>query len=210
MKKIFMILSIVSSLFMTGCSNTNVNNVLDTISNGIETGINNVSDFISKLATSKPAQLLLKVPNSQYFEVDSYKLRLTYSDGKGIEAKLEGNVYNKTNSTLTFVVDFPIYDLSGNVVDKGYIKDGIYGGRVDSFYGYYSQYRLNRDLRINAEQVRTRVYLNGKLIANTHPQPVKPSTTKKATAPKVQEPKQPVVENSTSPKPRQTRQSISK
>lgn len=43
MKKIFMILSIVSSLFMTGCSNTNVNNVLDTISNGIETGFNNVS-----------------------------------------------------------------------------------------------------------------------------------------------------------------------
>lgn len=208
MKKIFMILSLLSSFVLTGCTNTSVDNMLNTISTGIETGLNTVSDFLAKLDT-KPAQLLIKAPTSKYFEIDAYKLKLTYADGQGIEAKLEGNIHNKTNSNLTFVVDFPIYDLSGNIVDKGYIKDTVYAGRIEDFWGYYSQYSLKKDLRINGEQVRTRVYINGKLIANTHQQAVKPAS-KKATTSKTVEKKQPVVENSTAPKPRQTRQSVSK
>lgn len=207
MKKIFMILSIVSSLFMTGCSNTNVNNVLDTISNGIETGINNVSDFISKLATSKPATVFPKIPTSKYFVMENYKIDIKYVDGVGIELWAGALVENKTNSSLNIIIDFPVYDLNGRIVDKGVMsRSSLIMAGPQQMSWAYDQYRLNRDLRINAEQVRTRVYLNGKLIANTHPQPVKPTTTKKATA----EPKQPVVENSTSPKPRQTRQSISK
>lgn len=202
MKKIFMILSIVSSLFMTGCSNTNVNNVLDTISNGIETGINNVSDFISKPATVFP-----KTPTSKYFVMENYKIDIKYVDGVGIELWAGALVENKTNSSLNIIIDFPVYDLNGRIVDKGVMsRSSLIMAGPQQMSWAYDQYRLNRDLRINAEQVRTRVYLNGKLIANTHPQPVKPTTTKKATA----EPKQPVVENSTSPKPRQTRQSISK
>ena len=207
MKKIFMILSIVSSLFMTGCSNTNVNNVLDTISNGIETGFNNVSDFISKLATSKPATVFPKTPTSKYFVMENYKIDIKYVDGVGIELWAGALVENKTNSSLNIIIDFPVYDLNGRIVDKGVMsRSSLIMAGPQQMSWAYDQYRLNRDLRINAEQVRTRVYLNGKLIANTHPQPVKPTTTKKATA----EPKQPVVENSTSPKPRQTRQSISK
>ena len=207
MKKIFMILSIVSSLFMTGCSNTNVNNVLDTISNGIETGINNVSDFISKLATSKPATVFPKTPTSKYFVMENYKIDIKYVDGVGIELWAGALVENKTNSSLNIIIDFPVYDLNGRIVDKGVMsRSSLIMAGPQQMSWAYDQYRLNRDLRINAEQVRTRVYLNGKLIANTHPQPVKLTTTKKATA----EPKQPVVENSTSPKPRQTRQSISK
>ena len=207
MKKIFMILSIVSSLFMTGCSNTNVNNVLDTISNGIETGINNVSDFISKLATSKPATVFPKTPTSKYFVMENYKIDIKYVDGVGIELWAGALVENKTNSSLNIIIDFPVYDLNGRIVDKGVMsRSSLIMAGPQQMSWAYDQYRLNRDLRINAEQVRTRVYLNGKLIANTHPQPVKPTTTKKATA----ELKQPVVENSTSPKPRQTRQSISK
>lgn len=207
MKKIFMILSIVSSLFMTGCSNTNVNNVLDTISNGIETGINNVSDFISKLATSKPATVFPKTPTSKYFVMENYKIDIKYVDGVGIELWAGALVENKTNSSLNIIIDFPVYDLNGRIVDKGVMsRSSLIMAGPQQMSWAYDQYRLNRDLRINAEQVRTRVYLNGKLIANTHPQPAKPTTTKKATA----EPKQPVVENSTSPKPRQTRQSISK
>lgn len=207
MKKIFMILSIVSSLFMTGCSNTNVNNVLDTISNGIETGINNVSDFISKLATSKPATVFPKTPTSKYFVMENYKIDIKYVDGVGIELWAGALVENKTNSSLNIIIDFPVYDLNGRIVDKGVMsRSSLIMAGPQQMSWAYDQYRLNRDLRINAEQVRTRVYLNGKLIANTHPQPVKPTTTKKATA----EPKQPVVENSTSPKSRQTRQSISK
>ena len=207
MKKIFMILSIVSSLFMTGCSNTNVNNVLDTISNGIETGLNNVSDFISKLATSKPATVFPKTPTSKYFVMENYKIDIKYVDGVGLELWAGALVENKTNSSLNIIIDFPVYDLNGRIVDKGVMsRSSLIMAGPQQMSWAYDQYRLNRDLRINAEQVRTRVYLNGKLIANTHPQPVKPTTTKKATA----EPKQPVVENSTSPKPRQTRQSISK
>lgn len=207
MKKIFMILSIVSSLFMTGCSNTNVNNVLDTISNGIETGFNNVSDFISKLATAKPATVFPKTPTSKYFVMENYKIDIKYVDGVGIELWAGALVENKTNSSLNIIIDFPVYDLNGRIVDKGVMsRSSLIMAGPQQMSWAYDQYRLNRDLRINAEQVRTRVYLNGKLIANTHPQPVKPTTTKKATA----EPKQPVVENSTSPKPRQTRQSISK
>lgn len=207
MKKIFMILSIVSSLFMTGCSNTNVNNVLDTISNGIETGINNVSDFISKLATSKPATVFPKTPTSKYFVMENYKIDIKYVDGVGLELWAGALIENKTNSRLNIIIDFPVYDLNGRIVDKGVMsRSSLIMAGPQQMSWAYDQYRLNRDLRINAEQVRTRVYLNGKLIANTHPQPVKPTTTKKATA----EPKQPVVENSTSPKPRQTRQSISK
>lgn len=207
MKKIFMILSIVSSIFMTGCSNTNVNNVLDTISNGIETGINNVSDFISKLATSKPATVFPKTPTSKYFVMENYKIDIKYVDGVGIELWAGALVENKTNSSLNIIIDFPVYDLNGRIVDKGVMsRSSLIMAGPQQMSWAYDQYRLNRDLRINAEQVRTRVYLNGKLIANTHPQPAKPTTTKKATA----EPKQPVVENSTSPKPRQTRQSISK
>lgn len=207
MKKIFMILSIVSSLFMTGCSNTNVNNVLDTISNGIETGINNVSDFISKLATSKPATVFPKTPTSKYFVMENYKIDIKYVDGVGIELWAGALVENKTNSSLNIIIDFPVYDLNGRIVDKGVMsRSSLIMAGPQQMSWAYDQYRLNRDLRINAEQVRTRVYLNGKLIANTHPQPAKPTTTKKTTA----EPKQPVVENSTSPKPRQTRQSISK
>lgn len=207
MKKIFMILSIVSSLFMTGCSNTNVNNVLDTISNGIETGLNNVSDFISKLATSKPATVFPKTPTSKYFVMENYKIDIKYVDGVGIELWAGALVENKTNSSLNIIIDFPVYDLNGRIVDKGVMsRSSLIMAGPQQMSWAYDQYRLNRDLRINAEQVRTRVYLNGKLIANTHPQPVKPTTTKKATT----EPKQPVVENSTSPKPRQTRQSISK
>lgn len=207
MKKIFMILSLVSSLFMTGCSNTNVNNVLDTISNGIETGINNVSDFISKLATSKPATVFPKTPTSKYFVMENYKIDIKYVDGVGIELWAGALVENKTNSSLNIIIDFPVYDLNGRIVDKGVMsRSSLIMAGPQQMSWAYDQYRLNRDLRINAEQVRTRVYLNGKLIANTHPQPAKPTTTKKATA----EPKQPVVENSTSPKPRQTRQSISK
>lgn len=207
MKKIFMILSIVSSLFMTGCSNTNVNNVLDTISNGIETGFNNVSDFISKLATSKPATVFPKTPTSKYFVMENYKIDIKYVDGVGLELWAGALVENKTNSSLNIIIDFPVYDLNGRIVDKGVMsRSSLIMAGPQQMSWAYDQYRLNRDLRINAEQVRTRVYLNGKLIANTHPQPAKPATTKKATA----EPKQPVVENSTSPKPRQTRQSISK
>lgn len=207
MKKIFMILSIVASLGMTGCSNTNVNNVLDTISNGIETGINNVSDFISKLATSKPATVFPKTPTSKYFVMENYKIDIKYVDGVGIELWAGALVENKTNSSLNIIIDFPVYDLNGRIVDKGVMsRSSLIMAGPQQMSWAYDQYRLNRDLRINAEQVRTRVYLNGKLIANTHPQPAKPTTTKKATA----EPKQPVVENSTSPKPRQTRQSISK
>lgn len=207
MKKIFMILSIVSSLFMTGCSNTNVNNVLDTISNGIETGLNNVSDFISKLATSKPATVFPKTPTSKYFVMENYKIDIKYVDGVGLELWAGALVENKTNSRLNIIIDFPVYDLNGRIVDKGVMsRSSLIMAGPQQMSWAYDQYRLNRDLRINAEQVRTRVYLNGKLIANTHPQPVKPTTTKKATA----KPKQPVVENSTSPKPRQTRQSISK
>ena len=207
MKKIFMILSIVASLGMTGCSNTNVNNVLDTISNGIETGINNVSDFISKLATSKPATVFPKTPTSKYFVMENYKIDIKYVDGVGIELWAGALVENKTNSSLNIIIDFPVYDLNGRIVDKGVMsRSSLIMAGPQQMSWAYDQYRLNRDLRINAEQVRTRVYLNGKLIANTHPQPVKSTTTKKATA----EPKQPVVENSTSPKPRQTRQSISK
>lgn len=210
MKKIFMILTIVASLGMTGCSNTNVNNVLDTISSGIETGLNNVSDFISKLATSKPATVFPKTPTSRYFVMENYKIDIKYVDGVGLELWAGALIENKTNSRLNIIIDFPIYDLNGKIVDKGVMsRSSLIMAEPQQMSWAYDQYRLNRDLRINADQVRTRVYLNGKLIANTHPQPAK-TTTKKVTAPKVQEPKQPVVENSTSPKPRQTRQSISK
>lgn len=207
MKKIFMILSIVSSLFMTGCSNTNVNNVLDTISSGIETGLNNVSNFLAKLDT-KPATVFPKTPTSRYFVMENYKIDIKYVDGVGIELWAGALIENKTNSRLNIIIDFPVYDLNGRIVDKGVMsRSSLIMAGPQQMSWAYDQYRLNRDLRINAEQVRTRVYLNGKLIANTHPQPVKPTTTKKATA----EPKQqPIVENSTSPKPRQTRQSISK
>lgn len=209
MKKIFMILSIVSSLFMTGCSNTNVNNVLDTISSGIETGLNNVSSFLAKLDT-KPATVFPKTPTSKYFVMENYKIDIKYVDGVGLELWAGALIENKTNSRLNIIIDFPVYDLNGNIVDKGVMsRSSLIMAEPQQMSWAYDQYRLNRDLRINAEQVRTRVYLNGKLIANTHPQPVK-TTTQKVTAPKKQEPKQPVVENSTSPKPRQTRQSISK
>ena len=204
MKKIFMILSIVSSLFMTGCSNTNVNNVLDTISSGIETGLNNVSSFLAKLDT-KPATVFPKTPTSKYFVMENYKIDIKYVDGVGLELWAGALIENKTNSRLNIIIDFPVYDLNGNIVDKGVMsRSSLIMAEPQQMSWAYDQYRLNRDLRINAEQVRTRVYLNGKLIANTHPQPVK-TTTQKATAPK-----QPVVENSTSPKSRQTRQSISK
>lgn len=206
MKKIFMILSIVSSLFMTGCSNTNVNNVLDTISSGIETGLNNVSNFLAKLDT-KPATVFPKTPQSKYFVMENYKIDIKYVDGVGIELWAGALIENKTNSRLNIIIDFPIYDLNGNIVDKGVMsRSSLIMAEPQQMSWAYDQYRLSRDLRINVEQVRTRVYLNGKLIANTHPQSAKIKTT----APKKQEPKQPVVENSTSPKPRQTRQSISK
>lgn len=209
MKKIYIYLSILTTIFFTGCSNTDMNNVLNNISNGIETGLNNVSNLLGKLNT-KPTQVFLKEPSSKYFDLDSYKMSIKYSDKIGIELWLSGNVYNKTNSQLVFIVDFPIYDLSGNIVDKGYIKNTTDPG-IDNLHGSYDQYRLDKDLRVVAEQIRTRVYLNGKLISDTHPTSIKSSGTKKSVKPvekkEVQEQKE---VNPTSPKPRQTRQSIAK
>lgn len=209
MKKIYIYLSILATIFFTGCTNADMNNVLNNISSGIENGLNNVSNLLGKLNT-KPSQVFLKEPSSKYFDLDTYKMSIKYADQIGIEMWLSGNVYNKTKSKLVFIVDFLIYDLSGNIVDKGYIKNTADPG-IDELHGSYDQYRLDKDLRIVAEQIRTRVYLNGKLIADTHPSSVKSSGTKKSVKPvekkQVQEPKE---ENPASPKPRQTRQSIAK
>lgn len=213
MKKTFIFLSILSSLYLTGCTNTDVNSVLNTISNGLETGISTVSDFLDTLDT-KPATVFPPTPKSKYFVMENYKMNITYRDGLGLEIWAEALVHNNTNSRLEVIVDFPVYDLAGNVVDKAVMNmNDIFGERgPQGIRGKYDQYRLNKDLRIVKEQVRTRVYMNGRLIATTQPQSVK-TTPKKVTPKKVKkvvEPKQPVVESSNAPKGRQTRQNISK
>lgn len=212
MKKTFICLSILSSLCLTGCTNADVNGVLNTISSGLETGINTVSDFLDTLDT-KPATIFPATPKSKYFVMESYKLNITYRDGLGLEIWSGALVHNNTNSELEVIVDFPVYDLAGNVMDKAVMKMYISGQRgPQNIADRYDQYRFDRDLRIVKEQVRTRVYMNGRLIATTQPQTVK-TTPKKVTPKKVKkvvEPKQTVAESSNAPKARQTRQSISK
>lgn len=212
MKKTFIFLSILSSLCLTGCTNTDVNSVLNTISDGLETGISTVSDFLGTLDT-KPATIFPPTPKSKYFVMENYKMDIIYRDGLGLEIWSGALVHNNTNSRLEVIVDFSVYDLAGNVMDKAVMRMDISEQRgPQNIAGKYDQYRFDRDLRIVKEQVRTRVYMNGRLIATTQPQAVK-TTPKKVTPKKVKkvvEPKQPVVESSNAPKGRQTRQSISK
>ena len=214
MKKKIIFFNLVLSLFISGCSNANVNNVMNTISSSIETGITNVSDFINKLATSKPLNVFPAVPQSKYFEIDSYKLNIKYTDNLGIEIHPQGFFLNKTDTSLTLIIDFPIYDLYGKIVDKGVIQNTFNSGRIDNLWGSYYQYGLKKDLRIVQEQVRTRVYMNGKLIASAgmnQSSAVKNTTTKpKQQTVKQETKKETPVINSASPKPRQTRQSVKK
>ena len=58
---------------------------MSSISNTLETGINNVSDFVNKLAASKPVCVFPAVPQSKYFEMDNYKFDIKYADDMGIE-----------------------------------------------------------------------------------------------------------------------------
>lgn len=223
MKKKTAFFNLILALFISGCTNTDVNNMMTSISNSIETGINNVSSFVNKLAASKPLHIFPAVPQSKYFEMDSYKLEMKYTDGLGIEVRSTGLLYNKTNSTLEVVIDFPIYDLYGNIVDRGIITCPFYRNGSSTLVGSYYQYRLEKDLRVVQEQVRTRVYMNGNLIASAGrvnkpvSSAVKQTSGTKAkqqtvSTAKKQEVKKPVQEetNPASPKPRQVRQNLKK
>lgn len=223
MKKKTVFFNLILALFISGCTNTDVNNMMSSISSSIETGINNVSNFVNKLATSKPLHIFPAVPQSKYFEIDSYKLEMKYTDGLGIEVHSTGLIHNKTNNTLNIVIDFPIYDLYGNVADRGIITWNSYSNGSSTLGGTYYQYRLEKDLRVVQEQVRTRVYMNGNLIASAGrvSKPVS-SAVKQTSGTKVkqqtvstakkQEVKKTVVEetNPASPKPRQVRQNLKK
>ncbi len=216
MRKTFIFFNLLLALIIGGCSNANVNNVVNTISSTIETGINNVSDFVNKLATSKPLCLFPAVPKSQYFEMDNYKLDIKYADNLGIEVYASAVFYNKTNSTMDIIIDFPVYDLYGNIVDRGVITRRIYSGG-DTISGSYDQYRFKKDLRLVQEQVRTRIYMNGKLISsagNLKSSAVEQKSTVKTKQSKTVQKQTPVQKTETvnpaSPKPRQARQSIKK
>lgn len=217
MRKVIIFFNLLLAFIIGGCSNADVNNMVNTISNTIETGINNVSDFVNKLAASKPLCIFPAVPKSKYFEMDNYKLDIKYTDNLGIEVYMNAVFYNKTNSTMDIIIDFPVYDLYGNIVDKGVITRRIYSGE-DTIRGSYDQYRFRKDLRLVQEQVRTRIYMNGKLISsagNLTSSAVEQKSTKKTTQTKtvqkqISVQKTESVNNPASPKPRQTRQNIKK
>lgn len=222
MKKKIIFLNLILALFMSGCTNTNVNNVMSSISNTLESGINNVSNFISKLAANKPSSVSPAVPKSKYFEMESYKLEIKYADSTGIEVFSSGFLYNKAGTTLTLIIDFPIYDLEGKVVDKGKIRRNFYPNGASYIMGNYTQYRLKKDLRIIQEDVRTSVYMNDKLIASagkdssSAPKSIaskQKQSQKQETVKQEKESKstsETVINNSASPKPRQARQSVKK
>lgn len=218
MKKAVIFFNLLLALCMSGCSSADVNNVMTSISDTLETGINNVSDFVNKLAVSKPATIFPAVPKSKYFEMDNYKFDIKYVDNAGIEVWASAVFYNKTNSRMDIIIDFPVYDLYGNIVDKAVISTSVYSGGAHTIRGWHDEYRFKKDLRLVQEQVRTRVYMNGKLIATSGN--IKSSAIEqKSSAKKVQQKsvqKQQIQTSKTeavnpaSPKPRQTRQSIKK
>lgn len=226
MKKIFIFFNLLLALIIGGCSSVSVNNVMGNISSSVEMSLNSISDFVNKLAASKPLCIFPAVPKSKYFEMDNYKIDIKYADNLGIETRVSAFFYNKTNSKMDIIIDFPIYDLYGNMVSKGIISRTVYGGTADTVSGWYDEYRFKKNLRIVQEQVRTRIYMNGKLIAsagnlnssaaqksseksskssNTNKSIQKKEIKKEAVSAKETE-----IVNSASPKPRQARQSIKK
>ena len=216
MKKAIIFFNLLLALGIGGCSNADVNNVMSSISNTLETGINNVSDFVNKLAASKPVCVFPAVPQSKYFEMDNYKFDIKYADDMGIEITASAVFYNKTDSKMDIIIDFPIYDLYGNMVSKGVISRTVYSTGADTIRGWYDEYRFKKDLRIVQEQIRTRVYMNGKLIASSgnikFSAVSKKSSAQKTQAKPVQkqqlQTQKTETVNSASPKPRQTRQTI--
>lgn len=192
MKKKFIFLNLLLALFITGCSSADVDNVMTSISNGIETGVNNVSDMIEKMKGDTPSTIKLPMPPGNNFKFENYKMSLKYIEKTGIEVSLNGKLYNQTGRMLIVVTEFPIYDLNGREVSRGYLKNYIDKNSVGQLYGNYSQYKLKRDLRIVPENVMTRIYSNGTLISSTHRVNISSSKGKTSVPKKVVEEKKEV------------------
>lgn len=214
MKKRIFFLNILLTLFLVGCSSADVDNVLSSVSNGIEKGVDNISGMIEKMKGDTPSSIKLPVPQNSLFRFEGYKMELKYVEKTGIEASLNGKLHNGTGKMLIVITEFPIYDLNGREVNRGYLKNYIEKNSMGQLYGNYTQYKLKKDLRILPEKVMTRVYANGVLIASTH-KINSNHISKKATTPKekciIKEDKKVETVQETNVQPiRQTRQSIKK
>ena len=59
MKKKILFFNLIAALIIGGCSNADVNNVMNSISSGIETGIDSAVGMIEKLKGDAPSTCLL-------------------------------------------------------------------------------------------------------------------------------------------------------
>ena len=188
MKKKILFFNLIAALIIGGCSNADVNNVMNSISSGIETGIDSAVGMIEKLKGDTLSTIKLPVPLGNTFKFQNYKMDLKYIENTGIEVSL-----------------------NGNTVSRGYLKNYIGKNSTGEIYGTYSQYKFKKNLRILPEKVITRVYSNGMLIASTHKETVKKSVSrpveKQTVIQKTAEEIKPAENNQNA---RQTRQSIKK
>lgn len=211
MKKKILFFNLIAALIIGGCSNADVNNVMNSISSGIETGIDSAVGMIEKLKGDTPSTIKLPVPLGNTFKFQNYKMDLKYIENTGIEVSLNGKVQNNTGKVLLVTTEFPVYDLNGNTVSRGYLKNYIGKNSTGEIYGTYSQYKFKKNLRILPEKVITRVYSNGMLIASTHKETIKKSVSrpveKQTVIQKTAEEIKPAENNQNT---RQTRQSIKK
>ena len=178
MKKKLVFFNLILALVIGGCSNADVDNVMNNISSGIETGIDSAVGMIEKLKGDAPSTIQLPTPLSNNFKFQNYKMNLKYIENTGIEISLSGKVQNNTGRVLLVTTEFPIYDLNGKTVSRGYLKNYISKNSVGDIYGTYSQYKFKKNLRVVPEKVITRVYSNGMLIASTHKETIKKSVNK--------------------------------
>ena len=65
-------------------------------------------------------------------------------DNAGIEVWASAVFYNKTNSRMDIIIDFPVYDLYGNIVDKAVISTSVYSSGADTIRGWYDEYRFKK------------------------------------------------------------------
>lgn len=211
MKKKILFFNLISALIIGGCSNADVDNVMNSISSGIETGIDSAVGMIEKLKGDAPSTIQLPAPAGNMFKFQNYKMNLKYVENRGLEVSLSGKVQNKTGRILLITTEFPVYDLNGNTVSRGYLKNYVGKNSTGEIYGTYSQYKFRKNLRILPEKVITRVYSNGMLIASTHKETVKKQVSRPAEKqPVIQKPAEEIKPAENSQSTRQTRQSIKK
>lgn len=162
-KKKIVFLSLV--LILSGCSNINMNDTLASVSQVIETGMNNVSSLVpSSLKT-----LNLNEPKSKYFEIETYRFAVSndFVGHKGVEAAFLMDFDNKTEENMFLKIEFPVYNLKGKKVTNGLVTEFIYGNGPRRIGKNYAEFSYNEKLVIKPEEIKTSIYMNKKLIATS-------------------------------------------